>query len=232
MNGKKLKSWTEDQLQTLKSLYPDHTNAEIAVIVGRSESAVSARASILGLRKDRQWMIMKSSGTAFRKGHVPSNKGRKWDEYMSVEKQELARSTCFKKGQKAYNLKPVGYERKVKGGYWEVKVAQPDVFKAKHRILWEEHYGPVPEGKIIVFIDGNRDNITIENLRMETMKEKFDRCCSIHTTLPPDIRSMVLMKGHLKRQINKIEKKNGKERSDRKTEKHEEQALGLPEQGR
>ena len=83
-------------------------------------------------------------------------------------------------------------------------MAEPRTFKAKHRLLWEQHYGPIPEGVNIVFIDGNPDNITIENLRAETMVEKFNRCCSVHTTLPPELRKLVQLKGALRRQLNKL----------------------------
>ena len=83
-------------------------------------------------------------------------------------------------------------------------MAEPRTFKAKHRILWEQHHGPIPKGVNIVFIDGNTDNIVIENLRAESMAEKFNRCCSIHTNLPPELRELVQLKGALARQINKL----------------------------
>ena len=49
--------------------------------------------------------------------------------------------------------------RKVKetGPQWER-------FEFVHRAAWEEHNGPVPEGKMVSFLDGNKDNCDIENL--------------------------------------------------------------------
>lgn len=195
--------WPPEKLEILKALYPDHSCEEIGKLIGKKASAVQSKGYALGLRKDPEWLRQRSLKSAFKKGHVPSNKGKKWDEIMSKEKQESSRSTCFKKGQQTWNHKPVGYERKTRVGYWEVKVAEPRTFKAKHRILWEQHHGPIPKGTNIVFIDGNPDNITIENLRAETMVEKFNRRCSIHTTLPPEVRQLVQLKGALMRQINK-----------------------------
>ncbi len=34
-----------------------------------------------------------------------------------------------------------------------------------HRIIWEEHHGPIPDGHLIHHIDGNPRNNTLENLQ-------------------------------------------------------------------
>lgn len=223
-------SWTPEMERQLIDMYPNHTNAECAAQIGVPETAVKSRAFKLQLRKDKTWMLHKASKGQFKKGHPPSNKGKTWDEYMPPEKQKLARRTCFKKGRNPHNKRPVGYERKDrKQGYWLVKVAEPNVFRFKHRVLWEQHHGPIPKGMNITFIDGNPDNITIENLRMESMKEKFDRCCSMYSRFPEDVRYMIKLKGVLSRQINKLNKDNGKDRKHRKTQADEEPAMGLPE---
>lgn len=196
--------WPPDKVRKLRKLYPDHTNEEIARLLGKKESAIQSKGFYMGLRKDPEWLRQQCLKTAFKKGHVPPNKGKKWDEYLSKENQQRIRSTCFKKGQMPKNHKPVGWERKAVDGYWEVKVAEPNQFKAKHRILWEQHHGPIPKGVNIVFIDGNPENIVIENLRAETMVEKFNRCCSIHTRFPKEIRELVQLKGALQRQLNRV----------------------------
>lgn len=189
-------TWTAEQIARLRELYPNHTNAEIAQYVGHTHQAVRYKAKQLRLVKDKAWLYGKCSGTMFKKGHIPVNKA------------------------------PVGHERKGKDGYWLVKTAEPNVFRMKNRVIWEQHHGPIPDNTHIVFIDGNPDNCNIENLRAESLEEKFHRTCSIHTTLPPDIRYMLQLKGALKRQINKIENKNGKKRN-RKTEIDEGPPMGL-----
>lgn len=198
--------WPPEKLELLRSLYPNHTNEEIARQMGIGEGAVQHKAFMLKLRKDREWMMQRSMKGQFKKGQRSFNKGKKWDDYMSKEGQEASRKTCFKNGSVPFNKKPIGYERKTVNGYREVKVAEPNVFMAKHRVLWEQHYGPIEKGVHIVFVDGNKDNIVIENLRAETIRQKFERCCSIHTTLPPELRQLVQLKGALKRQINKLNK--------------------------
>lgn len=209
-------AWPPEKLRKLRKLYPDHTNEEIAKRLGTTKGAVNGVANQLRLLKSPEWKRQQSLKTAFKKGHIPKNKGKKWDEYLSKENQERSRSTCFKKGNIPPNHKPVGYERKSRDGYWEVKVAEPRTFKAKHRLLWEQHHGPIPKGVNIVFIDGNTDNITIENLRAETMEEKFNRCCSIHTRFPKELRELVQLKGALQRQLNKASGEKPKRKRERR----------------
>ena len=211
-------AWPPDKVRKLRKLYPDHSNKEIAKRLGTTKSAVNSAAFQLKLLKSPEWKREVAKKGQFKKGYIPPNKGKKWDEYASKETQEKMRRTCFKKGQIPKNHKPVGWERKTKDGYWEIKVAEPRTFKAKHRLLWEEHHGPIPKGVNIVFIDGNPDNITIENLRAETMVEKFNRCCSIHTTLPPELRELVQLKGALRRQLNKL----GDDKPKRKRKRREQ----------
>ena len=235
--------WTQEQIQALIKLYTDHTAAEIGTILGHPERAVANKAWKLGLRKDKQWRIERLSRNYFKPGQPAPNKGKTWNDMFTPEQQEKIRQNLFKPGQPAPNkgktwndmftpeqqekirqnlfkpgsrphkLKPVGYEMKNKNGYWMVKVEDPNVFKLKHRVLWEQHHGPIPEGITIAFADGNKDNITIENLIAETKLDRFSRCCSMHTTMPPQLRELYILKGQLKRQINKKENK-GNERSD------------------
>lgn len=113
----------------------------------------------------------------FEAGHVPENKGKTWDEYMSPEAQEKARQTQFQKGHTPHNGgTPVGtvrlrHDHKERPGsrpyYWE-KVAEPDVWRMKHVVEWEKMNGPVPDGCMVTFADGDSLNWHIENLVLET----------------------------------------------------------------
>lgn len=115
-----------------------------------------------------------SSGikTTFKKGQVPFNKGMKQSEYMSAEAVERTKNTRFQKGQEPINWKLIGYERITRDGYTEVKVL--DVkgvhstknFELKHRVLWEKHHGEIPEEHIVIFKNGDPQDIRIENLMM------------------------------------------------------------------
>lgn len=64
----------------------------------------------------------------------------------------------FKKGNRPHNVAPVGTECWASIGYLKRKIAEPNVWGFIHILTWEEHHGPVPEGHVIRFKDGDRKN--------------------------------------------------------------------------
>lgn len=94
----------------------------------------------------------------FQKGQEPYNKGRKGVCAAGSDK------TWFKKGHIPENYRPVGSERVNADGYIEVKVADPDKWKMKHRVVWESVNGKIPKGSIIIFRDNDKTNTNIDNL--------------------------------------------------------------------
>ena len=93
----------------------------------------------------------------FEKGHIPANKGTK-----GVMK---ANKTSFKKGHVHWNKKPIGSERVSVDGYTEIKVADPDKWRLKHRVMYEKYHNVVLNPKeLVIFADGDKSNITKENL--------------------------------------------------------------------
>ena len=98
----------------------------------------------------------------FQKGHPSPNKGKKGICFPGSEKGH------FKKGQMPKNYRPVGSERVNVDGYLEIKVADPKTWKAKHRVIWEEANGPIPKGSCLIFLDGNKKNIALDNLMLIT----------------------------------------------------------------
>jgi hypothetical protein len=70
------------------------------------------------------------------------------------------------------NLK-IGTERIIDGGWIQVKTAFPNVWKLKHRVLWEKTHGKIPNGYVILFADGNKINTRLDNLLMVSRKELY-----------------------------------------------------------
>lgn len=104
--------------------------------------------------------VRRSPGTEFKKGHVPINKGTKGMF------PNAGGATRFKKGHRPHNFLPVGSERCNVDGYWEVKVADPKTWKLKHVIVWEAANGPVPKGHCVIFLDGDKNHISLDNLAL------------------------------------------------------------------
>lgn len=107
----------------------------------------------------------------YRIGQPPANKGKKWDEYLSKEQQEKARKTCYKKGNIPHNHREVGEERINVDGYIEIKTKEPNVWELKHRVVYRQYYGKIPKGYNVIFLDGNRQNLDIKNLKLISRAE-------------------------------------------------------------
>lgn len=74
-----------------------------------------------------------------------------------------------KENYKNARQKDVGHEFWNSGYLW-VKVNQgvknkKDNYIQKHRYIWEQYHGKkVPDGHLIMFLDGNKENFSIDNL--------------------------------------------------------------------
>jgi hypothetical protein len=127
----------------------------------RAQSVANLK-SYLGVRSGLVTTFQKgkhaSRGTEYRPGHVPWTKGKKG--------LVCGGHTKFKPGHRPANYMPVGTVAKNTDGYWRVKLADPNVWAFKHRLLWEEAHGPIPDDMVVMFLDGNKDNCTLDNLAM------------------------------------------------------------------
>jgi hypothetical protein len=118
------------------------------------------------------------------------------------------KETQFKQGQRGSNWRPVGSQRTV-DGYLYTKISDvryvpwTQNWKPTHVLLWEEHRGRIPDGHALVFINGDRTDIRLENL---TLISRADLCRrnSIHN-LPPELKDTIYQLGRLKRRINREE---------------------------
>lgn len=79
----------------------------------------------------------------------------------------------YGEGRQSPNIKPIGYEAKNSKGITVVKIKNGE-FRAKHRMIWEGRYGEIPEDHHIVFLDGNKENLELDNLLMVS-KEEFGK---------------------------------------------------------
>ena len=131
-----------------------------------SESAIANRKNKLGLSSGIK-------GGQFQKGSVPFNKGKKQKDYMSEEAINKTKNTRFKKGNIPHNHRSLGSERTTIEGYIEVKVAEPNKWKTKAVVIYEEKYGKIPKGHKVIYLDGNRQNLDVSNLKVISSAEEL-----------------------------------------------------------
>ncbi len=150
----------------IKAHYETKTALEIANLYGCSIGSVKNNVFKLGLKKENK--------TRFKTGHTPANKGKKQLEYMSQEAIEKSSVGRYKKGQLPTNTKYDGHERIDADGYTMVRVSVGN-YMQKHRYIWQCAHGPIPKNHIVIFVDGNRQNIVLENLKLITFAENAER---------------------------------------------------------
>lgn len=109
----------------------------------------------------------------FEKDSIPHNKGKTWNDYMSKQSQLNSMKTTFKKGSIPSNHRNIGEERINQGGYIEIKISEPNTWKLKHRYIYEQHYGLIPKNYKVIFLDGNKNNFDISNLKAITQAEEL-----------------------------------------------------------
>jgi len=206
--------WTQEEIDILSRMYPDHFANEIGVILGRTARSIYSKAIQLGLGsspdKIRRAGLMscnhpRSVASRFTKGHHPSNKGKK----MSPEVYSKVARTMFKKGRPPLNHREVGSERVNVYGYIEIKVAEPNRWRLKHRVIWEQANGEIPRGCNIQFKNHNPLDCRIENLYLISRSDQMAKENSVFAKYPTELQEIIRLKGTVKRAINKAIK-NGK----------------------
>ncbi|WP_434778487.1 HNH endonuclease signature motif containing protein [Neisseria sp. Ec49-e6-T10] len=160
------------------------TRAEITKQFNQRFATNQSVSAISSICKKHEFLTGRTG--CFPKGNVPVNKGTKG--LTGVNK------TSFTKGHKPHNYVPVGSEAITTDGYLKVKIADPNLWAHKHKLIWEKVNGAIPEGLMLCFLDGNPLNCVLSNLKLINRREnalfnkkgysKFDQ------TLQPTLRSV------------------------------------------
>lgn len=164
ITGERLIAFTFEQSDFIKDKYKQLSLKDLAE---EFNLHFSTNKSVDQIRCFTRNHSIKSGRTGcFEKGQTSWNKGV--TGYMGPNK------TSFKKGSIPPNRLPVGTERITRDGYVEVKINEPNPYvpgqmtrwKLKHLYLWIKENGPLPEGHMLTFLDGDKENCEPENLML------------------------------------------------------------------
>lgn len=206
-----MKNWTDSEVNFMQNNYPHISTNTIAKTLNRSISMVHNKAFNLGLKKTDEFKIelaKKNEGgikTRFTQKQTPWNLGVKG----STGLHENCKKGQFKKGQSPHNCKPIGFERVNVDGYLERKTNnnygnKRSNYEMVHVILWQEHFGDVPQGSIVIFKNGIKTDIVIDNLELVTRAELMKR--NTFHRLPSELKEVIRLHNKIKRRITKHEK--------------------------
>lgn len=181
-----MKAWTLEEEQYIIDHYKDKQWQDIANDLGRSLYSVKCHAKKLNLRRGEYGTFFTSEEDNWIIENVPYYKYEDLAKMFSEKfnrpcTQYMLRSRAtrylgiksgrqgFKKGNVTHNVRPIGYEYTNKAnGYTYVKVANTRIknkdFRPKHQLVYEQSYGKIPKNHIVIFIDGNKQNFSPDNL--------------------------------------------------------------------
>lgn len=206
--------WTYEAIAVLQQRYADTPTDQVAAQIGVTPAQVYHKVQKLGLRKSAAYLASEvacrlrrgdnvGKATRFQPGLTPWNKGQK---HPSTGR---AIDTQFKPGNrsgKALEIyQPIGTERLSKDGYLERKIHDgwplQRRWRAVHLLAWEAINGPLPAGHAVVFRDGNKRNIALDNLELVTRAELMRRNSVYRHGI--EIAQLAMLRGKLTKQINK-----------------------------
>lgn len=164
--------WTDEVIQFMIENYKGKDNIELAELLNErfnlntnGDRVCNVKANLI--RREGINLRTGINRGCFKKGNVPVNKDTKGLYNVGGNR------TSFKKGNIPPNKRPVGSERVNIDGYIEIKTKEPNTWELKHRVVYQEHYGEIPKGYNVIFLDGNRQNVDINNLKLVNKAENL-----------------------------------------------------------
>lgn len=181
---------------------------------GRSD--VSA-VNLHSLRKRRGWKTGRTG--CFEKGATPINKGKVCAPGTGG-RHPNARKSQFKKGQLPHNTNYAGHERVSKDGYVEISINETNPhtgferrYVLKHRHLWEQANGPVPEGMALKCL-GDRLNTDPSNwtliprAMLPRLNGGRNKRHVAYDEAPPELKPTIMAVAKLEHRARELRPKN------------------------
>jgi hypothetical protein len=144
---KKIHRYTPEQIQFLRENLPGRGCEEVREMFNRHFGLSLTKGEMHGICCNHRL----HNGLQFQKGR--SRKG--------IPK--------YKPGKFYPKRRPIGADR-IENGLIKTKIADSK-WEYKQRLIWEASNGPVPQGHVIIFADGNKSNFSPDNLLLVSRKE-------------------------------------------------------------
>ena len=186
---RRLLVYTKEQLDFLKKYYPHYNLPDLVSLFNKHFNENKSQNQIRSVLRNHK--ITSGRTGKFQKGHTAWNKNKKG--FMGPNK------TSFKPGHTPSTTKPLYHERVDRDGYILIKVPETNPytgaahrFKYKHVWLWEQNYGAIPEGHIVMFKDGDIRNFDLNNLMLVSRSEQLIANLHDYKYQPSEIKPTIL----------------------------------------
>jgi len=164
--------WTPEEIEMLKARYPNESSEDIAASMGLTYKQVYSKAKALALEKSDEYLnrmkelrnerFFAHRYPGFKPGHIPVNKNRKCPQMSHPNGRKV----------------PIGSTH-ISCGFIYKKISDTGNYardwQRAHHTEWLAAGREIEEGCVLVFNDGDRSNITLDNLSMITRAELLMR---------------------------------------------------------
>ena len=179
------KYFTQEEDKYIIDHYKCEDAETMAEVLGRNKCSVQHRINRLGLRRreteklvftpeEDEWLISVIPHYLYK--DICAMFSLKFGKSLTVKQlhghiYNVLHISNGNKGNKKFRadkFEPIGYEYTNPRGYSYIKVKdtgnQHEDYRAKHQVLYEQYNGSMPDGYIVVFLDGNTQNFNRDNL--------------------------------------------------------------------
>lgn len=159
----KHKAFTAEEEQFILENYKKYESPQIVILLKEKFGTTHTKQQIKSFRN--RYKLNSGFTGGFNANRPNPHKG---DKSFIIPGGEKSR---FQTGHSPTNKAQINDEIIDSYGYHKIKIAEHN-WQFKHHLIWEKAYGPIPDGYSVIFLDGNKDNLNLDNLKLVSMKAR------------------------------------------------------------
>ena len=182
--------WTETELEYLREIANGKYISEIVELMSKKFNYPFRKTQIKSAMTKHK--IKNNMKCKVRKGTKPWNKG------IKIGNSHI------------HNLKSIGDEYVNSEGFIMIKLDNPIRWVHKHRYIYEQAFGEIPKDKVIIFLDGDKTNLNLDNLHCITRKQLMKMNQNNLFYSDPELTKTGIEIAKLMLKVNEVKRKNKK----------------------
>ena len=184
----KLYKWTETELEYLREIAEGKYISEIVELMSKKFNYSFRKTQIKSAMTKHK--IKNGMKNKVPKGFEPWNKG------LQIGNSHI------------HNLKSIGDEYINSDGFVMIKLDNPARWVHKHRYIYEQAHGEIGKNNVIIFLDGDKTNLSLDNLYCITRKQLMKMNQNNLFYSDPELTKTGIEIAKLMLKVNEVKRKN------------------------